>query len=239
MTDTLGTELCEFAATLKDRVNPATAHYYTADVRQHLEWLIGEGVALHTASAQELQRYIVYLAMERSSGNRRPSQYASSTIARKVSALREFYSYLYRLGVTTTDLAAVLQRPKAKPKSAIAKPCSDAIVHFLGSFDTSTARAIRDQAIIALTALDGLKVGQIAGLDISDVDIQAGVVHVVRRRGHREMVFLSKLTIGALTRWLSVRRLVHLGGDDCIFPSMHWTSVLDDHYPEHVSVNVV
>jgi site-specific recombinase XerD len=223
MTDILPTEFCEFAITLKGRVNPSTAHYYTADLRQHFDWLAGQSVAFDNATVQDLQRYTSYLAKERSSLSGHACKYASSTIARKVSALREFYSYLYRKGAIKCDLAAVIKRPKTQTKSTTTTP-SDAIIHYLGSLDTSTARAIRDQAIIALAALDGLKVGQIAALDVADVDMQAGVVHVARRRGQRGMVFLSSTSIGALTRWLAVRRLVHVGGDDSIFPSMHWTS---------------
>lgn len=225
MSDPAANVLGEYAARLHSKVACETARYYVADVRQHLEWLAKHGLEIDRVTADDLRGYIDCLMDEE-----RPlragyvGRYAISTVARKVSALREFYMSLHESGRIASNPAAKLKPPAVRAKRCVPRLSPDVSVQRLSAFDTSTARRIRDQAIIALATLEGLKVGEICKMNVADVDLEAGIVHVSRRCEKQTTVYLSKLACQALTRWLAVRRLLHNGKDDAVFISMHWTA---------------
>jgi integrase/recombinase XerD len=89
--------------------------------------------------------------------------------------------------------------------------------------DSTTRKGIRDQTILSLMALHGLRVSEVARLDITDLDMEAGTMQV--GNGSKRTIMLADQTRQVLQRWLAVRRLMK---PNCpaLFVTLHWTSAV-------------
>lgn len=130
--------------------------------------------------------------------------YAKSTVARRLAAVRSFGKFLCREGVLASNPAEALRGPRQDKK----------LPHFLTVADTarllhassvSSPLGRRDRAILETLYSAGLRVGELCGLDVADVDLTDGVC-VVRGKGRKERLALlgdpAKL---ALKVWLEDR----------------------------------
>jgi len=132
--------------------------------------------------------------------------YAKTTIARRLESLRSFFRFGQREGWTKSNPAKPLRNPRK----------SRALPHFLSSddierllFAPSTAEplGLRDRAILEVLYSAGLRVGELAGLNTSDLDF-AGATLRVRGKGRRERIApIGSFAIRALKQWLAVRQL--------------------------------
>jgi site-specific recombinase XerC len=87
--------------------------------------------------------------------------------------------------------------------------------------DGNSAIRVRNLAIQAL-AYEKLKPSQIQGLNVADVNLEAGIVHVQSRK-RLTPIYVSEVTMKYSQRWLAVHKL--LGIADCaLFVSLHWTT---------------
>lgn len=216
--------LAEYSNWLQPTVSKVTAKYYLADIRQHLVWLIREGLEVELVICADLERYVIALGAKAIASDTNSAPYASSTIARKVSALRNFYTVLHVQGQIASNPASQLRRPPAKPKRAALQQSAEAMLPLLPATEVPSVRHIRDLAILSLSAHEQLRIGEIARLNVSDVDLKAGMVRVARRPTRKAMLFLSQTTSQLLSRWVAARRLVASGRDEAVFISLHWTS---------------
>ncbi len=132
--------------------------------------------------------------------------YAKSTIARRLASLRSFFRFGQREGWAKTNPA----KPLRNPRKARSLP------HFLSTEDLGRLFAappadeplgLRDRAILETLYSAGLRVSELAGLNDSDLDFDAGIVRV-RGKGRRERLApIGSYATRALRRWLRVRRL--------------------------------
>jgi integrase/recombinase XerC len=130
--------------------------------------------------------------------------YAKTTIARRLAAVRSFGKYLCREGVLASNPALALRGPRKDKK----------LPHFLTVADVKTLLAVppegrplgrRDRAILETLYSAGLRVSELVGLNLDDVDLTDGVV-VVRGKGKRErLALLGGAARDALAAWLTDR----------------------------------
>ena len=78
-------------------------------------------------------------------------------------------------------------------------------------------QATRDRAILALMGVHGLRVAEVAGLQVSDVDLSAGLVKVVGKGQKARTIYLTEQTAAGLHGWLRVRVDVALAGVEAVF----------------------
>jgi integrase/recombinase XerC len=115
---------------------------------------------------------------------------AKSTLARRSAAVRSFSSWLARTGAATTDAGTRLRAPKADhhlPR-VLTRPQIEAILNGLaGRAITGDAIATRDLAIVELLYASALRVSEIVGLDLGDIDLGRLTVRVTGK-GSKERV---------------------------------------------------
>jgi len=138
-------------------------------------------------------------------GTRQPA-----TRGRKLAALRAFFSYLLREGKCRLDPTAGIPGPRAASRLPNPLPVDDCV----GLCDTTAreavvkggARELRDRALLELLYGAGLRVGEVAALDVRDLDLQRGDVRVLGKGGKERIVPLPALARAALAAWLEPRR---------------------------------
>ena len=113
------------------------------------------------------------------------SGYTSSTVARKVAALKSYFHFLVAEKVLTEDPTYSLDSPKVKKRlpKAISPGEIDRLLHAPG--DESGPKAQRDLALLEMLYASGMRVTELVSLDVTDVDIVSSNEGSVRVRGKR------------------------------------------------------
>jgi integrase/recombinase XerC len=130
--------------------------------------------------------------------------YAKSTVARRLAAVRSFGKFLCRQGVLKTNPAEALRGPRQDKKLPHFLTVAD-MHKLLAAPPASTPLGLRDRALLETLYSAGLRVSELCGMDLADVDLSDGVV-VIRGKGKKERLALlgdpAKL---AITTWLTDR----------------------------------
>jgi integrase/recombinase XerD len=124
-------------------------------------------------------RLIAYMA------NLREKGYASATLARKVAALKSFYHYLLAEGVVTQDPTENLDSPKVGktlPRTLTIQEIESLLEQPMGK---SNPESVRDAAMLRLLYATGMRVSELMGLEVNDVDVASGYVRCLGK-SHRE-----------------------------------------------------
>jgi integrase/recombinase XerD len=110
--------------------------------------------------------------------NLKEREYTSSTVARKVAAVKSFFHYLMAEGVTQTDPTVTLDSPKVKKRlpKAISRRDIDRLLAAPAS--GASAKSQRDHALLELLYASGMRVTELVSLDTGDIDPALGIVRV-------------------------------------------------------------
>src|SRR5579864_1000691 len=103
--------------------------------------------------------------------------YAASTVARRLASLRTFYQYQRRAGAVTTDPAGGLRNPK-QPQRLPQLLREDEVLRLLEAIPTSDAFGVRDRAMFETLYGGGLRVSELVGIDLPDLDADQNLVLV-------------------------------------------------------------
>ncbi|MEZ6142717.1 MAG: tyrosine recombinase XerC [Zavarzinella sp.] len=130
--------------------------------------------------------------------------YAKTTIARRMAAVRSWLRFLCRAGVITVNPAEGLRSPKADRKLPHFLSVDD-IQRLLDAPGYETALGLRDHAILETLYSAGLRVGELVGLNLDDLELSEGLV-TVRGKGKKErLALLGDYCVHAIRRWLVAR----------------------------------
>lgn len=154
------------------RGNPeATVHTKLAHIEKLLDHLAGHGKTWSTMALTDINHFLVGCAQ----------RYARSTVADIAGSVRSFARFLLATGRTSIELAEAVISPVQpkfeRPRRAL--PWED-IQRLLRAVDTSTARGLRDHAILLMMSTYGFGAGEVIGLQFEDIDWSAATIRVVR-----------------------------------------------------------
>jgi integrase/recombinase XerC len=131
-------------------------------------------------------------------------KYAKSTIARRLAAVRSFGKYLCREGVISANPAEALRTPRQDRKLPHFLTV-DQVQKLLSTPQIETPLGARDRAILETLYSAGLRVSELCGMNMADVDLREGVI-VVRGKGKKErLALLGEWATDALKFWLEQR----------------------------------
>ncbi len=126
------------------------------------------------------------------------------SIARLLSAVRGLYAYLIREGVCQHDPAAGIRPPKG-PRKLPKVLDVDRAQQLLDSPVADDFAACRDHAILELLYSSGLRLSELVGLNIADIDLSEGLVVVLGKGNKQRMLPVGSKAVAAIQHWLAVR----------------------------------
>ncbi len=132
-----------------------------------------------------------------------------TTIARRATAARVFTAWLVRTGRARADAGASLGSPKkhkALPPVLRADQAADLIRAAADRADDGSPVGLRDVAMLELLYATGIRVGELVGLDIDDLDTQRQVVRVFGKARKERSVPYGRPAARAVDRWLTAGR---------------------------------
>lgn len=128
-------------------------------------------------------------------------RYRPSSVARALAAVRSFHAFLLREGEATANPADGVVRPRV-PK-LLPRPLSvQQMGALLSGFPEGDVAGIRDRAILETLYGAGLRVSELVGLDVDDVDLDEGSVRVVGKGNKERIVPLGRYGVSALGAYL-------------------------------------
>jgi len=133
--------------------------------------------------------------------------HARTSVARKLSALRAFGRYLKREGLIETDPAALAASPKRERKVP-AHLSIDEMERLLEMPDVSDPLGCRDRAILELFYASGLRLSELVGLDLDDVNLRARMVRVMGKGAKERLVPFNSATEQSVRAWLAKRAVL-------------------------------
>lgn len=124
--------------------------------------------------------------------------------ARHLSAARSLMRFLLREGVIQNDPTLLAARPRLGRR--LPNPLSvHAVLKLIETPDPNTARGLRDRAMLSLAYAAGLRVSELIGLKLGDLDLQRGVVAAFGKGGKRRLVPLGEIALQHLEAHLAKR----------------------------------
>jgi integrase/recombinase XerC len=161
----------------------------------YLDEAQGEGADPSAVDARRLRRYSAWLSGQ---------GYASSTIARRLASLRSFFRYQRRQGVVAADPAGGLRNPKQAQRLPRLLRVEE-VIQVLDAIPTGEPLGIRDRAMFETLYGGGLRVSELVGLDLGDLDPDQELVRV-RGKGRRERLCpIGNMAARWIEHWRSVR----------------------------------
>ncbi|WP_238419097.1 tyrosine recombinase XerC [Gordonia sp. 'Campus'] len=131
---------------------------------------------------------------------------ARTTIARQVSAAKTFCAWAVREGIMSTDPSQRLKAPKAhRTLPAVLAPAQAdaALAAAVAEREPDDPIALRDSVILELLYASGIRVGELCGLDVDDVDTGRRVVRVIGKGDKERSVPYGEPAARAIDAWLS------------------------------------
>jgi site-specific recombinase XerD len=209
-TDT-GAALDRFLLSLRAKdASEHTLRSYSTGVGGYLDWLAERGADWRTPSRADLRAYLAKLV---GSG-------AKSSVSQRLAAIRSFHRYAARAGLAAGDpwgSIATPRLPRRLPKVLEV----DQIERLLAAIDADEAEAtggrrrdpalaaaiaVRDRAIVEVAYAAGLRISELAGAELSQVDLRRGEIRVLGKGRKERIGILGRPAVAALEAYLDDAR---------------------------------
>lgn len=193
---------------------------YRADLDDFSLFLIGRGGDAAAAATEDIRAYLDDLAAR---------GFAATSVARRLSALRQFFRFLYGEGVRGDDptgpvtapkkrraLPDVLDQDEVGKLIAVAEAEAAAVVES----PIETVRRLRLHALLETAYSSGLRVSELVGLPATAIRPGVPLVRVVGKGGKERLVPLTRPAVAALEKHRAALLAAGLGGDGkWLFPA--------------------
>jgi integrase/recombinase XerC len=191
------------------QVSPHTLEAYRRDLNKVLAFC--EKEKLTSWAALDIQHLRSLIARQHQQGQ------SSRSLSRLLSAVRGLYHYLNREGICEHDPANGLSPPKGErrlPKTLD----TDRALQLLDGAIEDDFLAHRDQAILELFYSSGLRLSELTGLNMEQLDLGEGLVQVLGKGSKTRILPVGKKAREALQAWVVLRALAN-PQDDAVFIS--------------------
>jgi integrase/recombinase XerD len=175
-----------------------TVSAYRTDLDQFLKFVSGRGISeVAVVSRDDILAFMLYL---------RERQYSNATVARRTAAVKSFYGYLTSVGAVKTDPTHSVESPRVErevPKSLTPVQVDELMELPLRH---RTPERMRDRAMLELLYATGMRVSELVGLNIGDVNLDDKNVHCVGKAKKVRIIPMSESAVTAVEEYLDIAR---------------------------------
>lgn len=170
-----------------------TVKNYGTDLGQFLDYCAKQGVTELPGLSRELVRnYMAQLAAEK---------YVKASIARRVFEMRAFGDYLIRVQAWEQNLFRRIYAPRF-PQRLPRYLSHEQVQRLLSAPDPSSSKGLRDRAILETLYASGVRVSELGGLNMTDLNLESGEMSVIGKGDKERMVLLGRPALIALRAYL-------------------------------------
>jgi integrase/recombinase XerC len=193
-------------------VSKHTLKAYIADVEEFNSFLresdiIKKSDSLINVEPETIRTYLSHLYREK---------VKKVTVNRKIYSLRSFYKYLFRAGKIKNNPAEMVQTPKIE-KYIPTFLSVDETFQLLGDQGDNSVSGLRDHAMLELFYSSGLRLSELAGLNVTDFDFRQALVKL-RGKGKKERIVpVGQKALQAIDEYIKKTTEARKNGDDNLF----------------------
>jgi integrase/recombinase XerC len=181
--------------------SPHTCRAYRKDLGDFVSYLDGQadrqsGGTVHDIDSLTIRFYLGFLH----------KRYKRTTIARKLSSLRSFFRFLVKKGLIERNPAETVLTPKRGRPVPNYLPVDEAF-RLLDGVKGDSVLALRNRAILETLYSTGIRVGELVGMNVGDVDFDRGLVLVTGKGNKERLAPIGKKALQRLQDYL--RRRCH------------------------------
>ncbi len=182
------------------RYSAHTLRAYASDLRQFDEFW-----AMHSGDSASSPKEIDHLTLRLYLGELSEKGVQKRSVARKLAALRSFFRFLVRKKILDANPAANIVTPKVPKKlpSFLDEPSVERMMRLP---DLATPAGVRDRAILELLYGTGIRLGELIGLTISNLDLKGGTIKVRGKGSKDRIVPVGRRAAEAISNYLGARR---------------------------------
>jgi integrase/recombinase XerD len=166
---------------------------YRRDLRRYVGWLAGQGLVMESAGEPMINDYVAWL---RNEGR------APASVARALVAVRSLYRFMAEEGHLAVDPAADVEVPRV-PKGLPKPLTEDEVAALLAAVVGDDAVARRDRAMLEVLYGTGLRISELVGLGLADVDLQSALIRAFGKGAKERMVPIGRFAREALAAYLA------------------------------------
>jgi len=203
--DSLHSELEQFTQHLKyeRNVSPHTLRNYLSDLEQFRQHLFNiekrDDIAVDQIDRLTIREWMASLH----------GDHKKASVARKLASLRTFFQFLIREGKIESNPAKLVATPKIERKLPNHLSIDDA-VRFIETPDINTDLGRRDRAILEFLYATGIRVSELVGINLTDIDFRERMVRVTGKRKKQRIVPFGEPAAQSLMHYLENSRSIFL-----------------------------
>ena len=177
---------------------------------------------LNSLKSRDLEMFLSYVGLYEINGK----QYVNGEKgkARKLASIRSFFKYLFKNDKIQSDVALKISTPKIHSKPIIRLEVDEvcklineaenpqSLTNRQKAFNKHTS--LRDVAILSLFLGTGIRVSELVGIDVKDVDFENNCFKITRKGGNQVILYFSDEVRSALLNWLDQRDDFMQGSDE-------------------------
>jgi integrase/recombinase XerD len=187
-------------------LSPNTVTAYRRDLGRYTAFLSGRGIRTAAEVGPSLVRSFLSSASASTHGSD-DAPYAATSVARTLSAVRSFHRFLAREGTTEGDPTVGVVRPRL-PRALPHPLTVQEVSGILDAPDPQTPAGLRDRAMFEVLYGSGLRVSELTGLDVDDVDLDEGAVRALGKGAKEREVPIGGPAREAVAAYLTRARPV-------------------------------
>jgi site-specific recombinase XerD len=191
-----------FLRTLAARdASPHTQRAYATAVGAYLDWLAEQGVEWRTPTRPRLRTYLAHLS----------EGHARTSVAQRLAAIRSFYRFTTRAGLTVGDPWGAIATPR-QPRRLPRVLELDQVERMLAAVDVDLAEiapsdralaiALRDRALVETAYAAGLRISELAAATVGSLDLRRGEIRVMGKGRKERIGLLGRPARSALAAYL-------------------------------------
>ena len=184
---------------------------YARDLRQLDKYLAQRGLSIAFAESGDLMSFLA---------DRSQAGVKASSLARYLSSIKGFYKYMVRENYLAANPASLIDAPKqGRP---LPKSLTESDVEaLLAAPNVGTGLGLRDRAMLELLYACGLRVSELVNLDMSQLNLSAGVVKVFGKGSKERLVPIGEVAQNWLQKYIKQARpqLLKVAASGVLFPS--------------------
>ncbi len=173
-----------------------TVKSYIRDLTKYLEYLKNNSSSILETNETLILTYLMQLQKESKS---------TSTISRNIASIRNLYQYLLNEGLIKKDPTINLKTPKQEKKIPSILTLKEVDV-FLSQPDNTTAKGVRDRAMLELLYATGIKVSELINLNLGDVNISMEYIYCSKGTPNERAIPIGRMAVTMIKNYIDKYR---------------------------------
>lgn len=232
-----------FLRAIEDYTSVLTRYAYATDLRVFFRYLTAENNPLsgkitssviasdlNSLTPTDIELYMEYLSYYADENQEKSN--SVRTKARKISSLRSFFKYCYKKGLIDSNIMSLIDTPKIREK-AILRLEPNEVADLLDNTETGAGlskhqqmyhqkTSVRDMAILTLFLGTGIRISELVGLHLQDINFDNRTILVTRKGGKQSILAIGEEVTQALSAYYEERSLIipKDGSEQAFFLSM-------------------